>query len=499
MRTILICLYSLFLLQCARFTKKPEPPPPAVPGRNHLLELSAHVRESEKLKDRLIDLAALMSVPAGQKGLYSPAQEERILGEWSHFLFINNQLIRIHSTYKDFHRLNGTERQLAFSSFLLAGLTFYRNSLLVTRLFEKNKTARAKLNEESIPFGIEEHSFNVLYGIAADARNFKQAVTGLELYMGGREELQTNTMLSQTIPDLEKRIEKLPLEIALLHREMPGTAQLQMPVDSILKVVRKPFYAIQSGISMFFGHTKSPTAEKVFNTRAVQNIESYLQPGDVLITRSSGYISNLFLPGFWKHAILYAGKEGDLSTLHADESIAKKIKEYVRSGSRPGKETGFTVEAVGEGVVVSDLATSLTSNYVVVLRPSGLSAAERLDAVRRAHHFLGTPYDFDFDFSTTASIVCTELIYQVYGRLGGKFSFPVSTIAGRRVVAPNTFVQKGLGGDRGGLPPEAFELILIARSAGNAGGLKWLHGPHTAEILKKTSESIKNLYITDLD
>lgn len=464
-----------------------------------MLELNAHLRESEKLKDRLIELAAFMSLPAGQKGLYSPAQEERILNEWSHFLFINNQLIRIHTTYKEFHRLTGSDRQRAFSAFLLSGLAFYRNSLLVTRLFEKNQTARAKLNEESIPYGIEAHSFNVLYGIAADARNFKQAVTGLELYMGGREELRSNAMLKETIPDLEQRMEKLPVEIALLHREMPGTARLKMPADSILKVVRKPFYAIQSGISMFFGHTKSPTAEKVFSTRAVENIESYLQPGDVLITRSSGYISNLFLPGFWKHAILYAGRESDLTALHSEEPIAKKVKEFVRTGSQIGKERGITVEAVGEGVVVSDLPTSLTSNYVVALRPIGLSPAERMDAVRRAHLFLGTPYDFDFDFSTTASIVCTELIYQVYGRLGGNFSFPVSTIAGRRVVAPNTFVQKGLAVEQGGLPPQAFELVLIARSAGNASGLKWLHAPHTGEILKKTSESIKSLYITDLD
>ena len=65
-------------------------------------------------------------------------------------------------------------------------------------------------------------------------------------------------------------------------------------------------------------------------------------------------------------------------------------------------------------------------------------------AIVRAFHYSGRPYDFNFDFQTDSSLVCSELIYKVYEPAPGTrgLSFPLVEIMGRKVSLPNDMARQ---------------------------------------------------------
>ena len=71
------------------------------------------------------------------------------------------------------------------------------------------------------------------------------------------------------------------------------------------------------------------------------------------------------------------------------------------------------LEAISEGVSFTSMEHSASADSLVVLRPR-LSKRDAAYALLRAFGYARRPYDFDFDFQTDSSLVCTELIYKAY-------------------------------------------------------------------------------------
>lgn len=101
------------------------------------------------------------------------------------------------------------------------------------------------------------------------------------------------------------------------------------------------------------------------------------------------------------------------------------------------------IEAVGEGVKFSSLPEGTLADYVGVMRP-GLSKLDIAKAIDEAFSYLGRPYDFNFDFLTDSTIVCSELIYKIYQHGDDKrgLDLKVREIAGRKAMPANDIVEK---------------------------------------------------------
>lgn len=218
--------------------------------------------------------------------------------------------------------------------------------------------------------------------------------------------------------------------------------------------------ALITDIAEWLGDTRlRATGKSLITAEQVEWLATQCQPGDIIVERRNWYLSNLGLPGFWPHAEFYTGTPADLAkTLDGDAEVKKiygdtgvtgylqknfadRWKEYAAL-AHDGKAHRL-IEAVSGGVQFSSLEEGCLADYVGVLRPR-LSKIDKARAVVSAFSNLGKPYDFDFDFLTQSTLVCSEVVYVAYlaeksGSAG--LSFPLEEVMGRKTLPPTNFVQ----------------------------------------------------------
>lgn len=100
-----------------------------------------------------------------------------------------------------------------------------------------------------------------------------------------------------------------------------------------------------------------------------------IQYGDIGLHRGKGYLSNLFIPGFMKHAWVHV---------------------------QDGVESPEIVEALSEGVVKRSGLYPMHSDYTIILTPRNtveITDDQRKTACAKANQIVGEPYDDKFEFN----------------------------------------------------------------------------------------------------
>ncbi|HWH70330.1 MAG TPA: YiiX/YebB-like N1pC/P60 family cysteine hydrolase, partial [Candidatus Sulfotelmatobacter sp.] len=148
--------------------------------------------------------------------------------------------------------------------------------------------------------------------------------------------------------------------------------------------------------------------------------------------------------------------------------------------SQSPREAGHPVrviEAIGEGVSFTSLEHSAACDSLAVLRPRVLKA-EKAQALVRAFHYAGRPYDYNFDFATDSELVCTELVYKAYEPTEGcrGLTFPLVEMLGRKVTPANELASQ-FDAQYGTLSQQS-DLILFLDGQERAG--KAIEAPETA-------------------
>ena len=107
--------------------------------------------------------------------------------------------------------------------------------------------------------------------------------------------------------------------------------------------------------------------EKIDLNEVLYDAIPMLKPGDVILHRDEGFLSNIFIGGAMIHAGLYVGD-------------------------------GQVVEAISEGVVRRNAAHILYSDRAIILRPR-VSEDAKTQAIEWAHRIVSFGYDFMFNFN----------------------------------------------------------------------------------------------------
>ncbi len=225
------------------------------------------------------------------------------------------------------------------------------------------------------------------------------------------------------------------------------------------------FSAVRAILFLNVGRLKSPFAASItFSPEQVEAMRSRMQPGDLVMTFSDGYMSNIFLPGMFKHGITYVGSPEDRTaaglTPPAFASVAAARREAVTQDLKTAAlrwgQPADLVEAVAEGVIFNSLDAILDGhiNRLVVLRPR-LTPSERVQQLVAVFSLLGDDYDFGFNFDDGSEHCCTEVIYRSLHERGA-IHFTLVPRAGVQTLAADDIIHYHLD------TPGGFSFVLLA-------------------------------------
>jgi len=146
------------------------------------------------------------------------------------------------------------------------------------------------------------------------------------------------------------------------------------------------------------------------NGEDFRSITNVVQEGDILLRAYIHYVDGMVIPGFYSHAAYFSGKTD--------------------------KSPQTIIHSMAEGVFEEDLFTFLRCDYVIILRPN-LEKEEIPIVTDKIRSQLGTPYDFNFNFSDIKSFSCTELIYYGFESYRNKLNLNLVKRLGKDTLAPD--------------------------------------------------------------
>ena len=189
------------------------------------------------------------------------------------------------------------------------------------------------------------------------------------------------------------------------------------------------------------------------------------EPKSFLVRRPENRGVDTAVTAMWAREIQQVAGDGDWVLTRSYYAIADAISlaipgEDLSHASIYDAQRGSIIEAVGEGVREIPLAALIERNhYVIVVRPGGMTAAERRDSVERARSQLGVGFDEGglIGMNDPDTFYCSELVYwaaQTEARTGDRHT----------VVAPSDLMRYGeviyWSGNR--TDPQVMELAVQA-------------------------------------
>jgi hypothetical protein len=403
------------------------------------------------------------------------------------FITARDALSHLVETYRSTYGIDEQTQTQGALIAMASGLTSDYYSAYFCALFYGNKAQIEILNTAHPRFDIPENTYNSIYDSVTSLDNIELIRVAWHLYAQERNtpessinqviatapayaqlaqqmdslhagtQIQTEYLLHSarhTLEDLENRMR---------HSKIAALAK------STEQTLSGDLYKTRGFLFKNVARIKEPDTHLLqFSPQQANEIKQLLQPGDIILTYTAGYMSDVFLPGNFKHGITYIGTpeqrraagltDEALRQAAVSEEQAATLIENVQVSEMPdGNYRIDIIEAVAEGVVLHSLDKLLAThiNRLVVIRPK-LSEAERQSQLIEVFQYVNTSYDFKFDFQNDRYQCCTELVYRTTDGKGN-IDYSLVHMKGRWILAADDILRYYLSQN-----PEGFEFVLLA-------------------------------------
>lgn len=407
------------------------------------------------------------------KRLLDAADKKQALTAWKTLLDYQLALEAVERFHGNFYLLRReTARERSLAATYAAHVARYRFALDFIERAENHRELAKVLNEPVPELGLEKGSY--------DRFKFHFLNAGL-----GAQFAALSVFYKASGHQAEGAVaEALAADSARLWQMGRGKGEALSLVNAVA-VVRnlgqRAVFPVQAGVSEWMGDTKVLRQNHaLISEEQIAAMIPKMQPGDVMLQRREWYVSNVGLPGFWSHAALYVGTPEERRAYFDDAEVRAWVKSQ---GAADGnietllqqrhaqayamglatQEHGHVprvLEAISEGVSFTTMEHSAAADSVVALRPR-LSKKDRAFALLRAFGYAGRPYDFDFDFQTDASLVCTELVYKAYEPAAAfkGVNMQAEEIVGRLAIPANSIARQF--DQEYGTPAQQWDMLLF--------------------------------------
>ncbi len=446
---------------------------------------AAAYRDYDSTLRGIVDVLERKRDVFGGPHVLGPDDERALLESWQAFHDTAFALDQIRLFYEDWYRFDPSraDRNRFLRSYLLtfaAELALFEQATRFTRLVRGNPDAVKFLDAPHPSLGLEAGSLSRFEQELLGARDQARVVAG-ERYLQtiaatfhAREEVEA-LGVGWLWRATESHLQALEEVGAIERSSLTVSADLEL----VQRTARKLWYPVQSGVAEWMGDTRVRRPGWYLVSEEQQaEIDPLLEPGDVMLSRKNWYVSNVGLPGFWPHAILYLGAPDKLEAYFDDAEVRAWVKaksgteqsfaDYLAELSPSGwlryqagtPEAPYRVmEAISEGVSLNTM-THAAGDYLAAMRPR-LSKVDKARAIAEAFGHLDKPYDFDFDFATDHALVCTELVWRSYrpSDEGPGLDIPLEQLAGRRTLPANAIAK--LFADEHGRADAQLEFVVF--------------------------------------
>jgi len=320
-----------------------------------------------------------------------------------------------------------------------AALTLYDNYLLGVVHFEQDERLRRIINDPDMGFGLVANKLAEAT-LAANSVEVRHRARRAIDYYEEHKALFANAHEDSDEAYLMQLIETSPSYNYVRKIRVGEIAGNKFQAFERIAVDRTAEGAAGSMdlLSGLFGNSvglyEARKGKLYGDEEALREIESQLQPLDILLEKTPFRLTDKLIPGHFGHVAIWTGNRAELVDAGVWEELI--VEQY--SDELKGEQQ--IIEALRSGVQLSRLEEFMNVDDLAVLRPvfdEDTREADVREALLMAFRQVGKKYDFNFDVNTTDKIVCSELAYVSFPA----FDWPTEAVLGRHSISPDNVAQ----------------------------------------------------------